>query len=74
MAQFDGVEIPEEMLETISGGVLDDTSRDNLKGIVALFKRNQMSLESTLKALDYLHRSDDWNEIHDLIIEFYNAL
>lgn len=73
MANFDGIEIPDDMLESLSGGVLDEVSYNNLKGIVVLCKQSGMSLDATLNALSYLQHTSDWDEINDLIHEFYNA-
>ena len=73
MANFDGIEIPDDMLESLSGGVLDEVSYNNLKGIVVLCKQSGMSLEATLGALSYLQHTSDGDEINDLIHEFYNA-
>ena len=71
MAEINGIEIPEEMLESIAGGVLDDVSRQNLKGLVGLFKANGYSLEETYSLLAYLQHSKDWDEINALIAEYY---
>ena len=66
-------DIPDDMLESLSGGVLDEVSYNNLKGIVVLCKQSGMSLEATLGALSYLQHTSDGDEINDLIHEFYNA-
>ena len=74
MAENNGIEIPEELLESISGGVLDDVSKNNLHSIVGIFKSSGISLEDTYAQLDYLSASNDWDEIKTLIGEYCAAL
>lgn len=73
MANENGVVIPEEMLESISGGALDDVSKQNIRGIVHLFKTSGCTYEALLKALDYLRIADDADEIFALVDECWNA-
>ena len=46
---FDGIEIPDELLESVAGGVLSDNQRLVLDRMVLALKQNGTSLERTLE-------------------------
>ena len=69
-----GIEIPEDMLESIAGGVLDEVTMSNLRGLVKGFKMNGYDLDQILKAFDYLKHASDGEEIFDYIREQYIVL
>jgi len=73
MAEFNGTEITDEMLEGVAGGVLDETSLNNLKAFVVAFKMSGLSLEETIEKFDFMRHGNHWNEVEAHIREFYAA-
>jgi hypothetical protein len=70
MTQGKDIEIPEDMLESISGGVVDDLSRENPQRIGAIFKRLGSSFD---ERLEYLKSFSNWNEMLQILTDSYNA-
>lgn len=73
MTQGKDIEIPEDMLESISGGVVDDLSRENLQRMGAIFKRLGSSFDEMLERLEYLKSFSNWDEIPQIPTNSYNA-
>ena len=71
MAENNGFEISDEMLQSIAGGKLDEVSIHNLKAIVGGCKKNGMSLEEVYNLLAYLKHDPAWEEMNVIIAETY---
>lgn len=65
-------EIPEEMLESIAGGVLDDETMHNLQVLVTSMKNAGMTLETILDTFDYLKHSSTAQEMFQFIEDVFN--
>lgn len=66
-----GIVIPDELLEGIAGGTLDDTSINNLTVLVTYLKSEGKTLEEVLKVFDYLKTDKNADEIFSLINQIY---
>ena len=66
-----GIVIPDELLEGIAGGTLDDTSINNLTVLVTYLKSEGSTLEEVLKVFDYLKTDKNADEIFSLINQIY---
>ena len=66
-----GIVIPDELLEGIAGGTLDDTSINNLTVLVTYLKSEGSTLEEVLKVFDYLKTDENAEEIFGLINQIY---
>ena len=71
MAEYNGVEINDEMLEGIAGGELSEESANKLRVIVAAFKASGMSLAQIYEEVGCLKNTPDWGKIEVLIALFY---
>ena len=66
-----GIVIPDELLEGIAGGTLDDTSINNLTVLVTYLKSEGSTLEEVLKVFDYLKTDENAEENFGLINQIY---
>lgn len=72
--KIDESEIPEELLESIAGGVLDDVTQHNLTAFVTAMKEVGMDLDAIFEAFAYLKHSSNADELFDFIRNVYNSL
>lgn len=68
---INGIEIPEELLESIAGGVLDDDSRNNIEAFVTAFKQLGMNLDEIFDQFAFARYSSDADEIFAYIEQVY---
>ncbi len=71
MAEYNGVDINDEMLEGIAGGELSEESANKLRVIVAAFKASGMTLAQIYEEVSCLKNTPDWGKIEVLIALFY---
>lgn len=75
MADFNGIVIPDGMLENVSGGsVVGGVSRDDPNGIVVPFNPNGNWPNASLNAIAYQQTLREWDEFVGLIQENQPAL
>ena len=71
MAECNGVEINDEMLEDIAAGALTEEAANKLRAIVAVFKASGVSLEQIYEEVGCMKSTPDWDKIEVLIALFY---
>jgi hypothetical protein len=75
MADFNGIVIPDGMLENVSGGsVVGGVSRDDPNGIVVPFNPGGSWPNASLSAIAYQQTCREWDEFVSLIPENHPAL
>lgn len=71
--KFDGIEISDEALEAIAGG-MTELEKFNIDAFVFSWKKTGMTLEQVLDKFSFLEGNEDADEYYDYIIQYYNSL
>ena len=71
--EFEGNEIPEGLLDSISGGMTEQ-EKYNIDSFVYLWKKTGMSLERVLEKFSFLEGNENADEYFDYIIKYYNSI
>ena len=71
--EFEGVEIPEDLLEDIAGG-MTELEKYNIDSFVYIWKKTGMSLEQVLDKFSFLEGNENADEYYDYVIQYYNSL
>lgn len=71
--EFNGTEIPEDILESIAGG-MTDLEKYNIDSFVYSWKKSGMSLEKVLSKFAFLEGNENADEYFDYIIQYYNSI
>lgn len=71
--EFNGIEISEDMLESIAGG-MTDLEKLNIEAFVHSWKSTGMTLEQVLKKFSFLEGNENADEYYDYVIQCYNSL
>ena len=71
--EFEGNEIPEGLLDSISGGMTEQ-EKYNIDSFVYLWKKTGMSLERVLEKFSFLEGNENADEYYDYITQYYNSL
>lgn len=67
------ITIPDELLESISGGKLDEASINNVTAFAKGFKAAGMTLDQALAQFAFASQSDDFDEILKIVRDVYAA-
>ncbi len=71
--EYDGVDIPEDLLEGIAGGEMTDLVRFNIECFVRSWKASGMTLEQVLNKFSFVIGTEDEVEILDYVTQCYNS-
>ena len=71
--EFEGNEIPEGLLDSISGGMTEQ-EKYNIDSFVYLWKKTGMSLEKVLDKFSFLEGNENADEYYSYIIQYYNSI
>ena len=71
--EFEGNEIPEGLLDSISGGMTEQ-EKYNIDSFVYSWKKSGMSLDQVLSKFSFLEGNENADEYFDYIIKYYNSI
>ncbi len=71
--EFEGVEIPEDLLNSIAGGMTAQ-EKYNIDSFVYIWKKTGMSLDQVLDKFSFLEGNENADEYYSYIIQYYNSL
>ena len=72
--EYDGVDIPEDLLEGIAGGEMTDVEKANINAFIIFGKKAGMTLEQILDKFSFLGSNENADEYYDYITQYYNSL
>ena len=71
--EFEGVEIPEDLLNSIAGGMTAQ-EKYNIDSFVYIWKKTGMSLDQVLDKFSFLKGNENADEYYSYIIQYHNSL
>ena len=69
-----GIEIPAELLESISGGTLDDATKNNLEALVRFYKSQGATLDQIYAQLSFISADAHGAEMVEYIKTIYESI
>ena len=69
---FEGIEIPDDLLDSIAGGVLTDTHKEFLRALISSAKKGGYTMENfvedlvSFSAISDCDAQEVWNYIHPI--------
>ena len=71
--EYNGIDIPEDLLDGIAGG-MTDVEKANINAFIIFGKKAGMTLEQILDKFSFLGSNENADEYYDYITQYYNSL